>query len=82
MSGETRLVFDFGPASANLGDEWTEYEVSLSADADWITLTSREPFTTEDEPRAVLADLERLRIRGEFRSGGDSSRLDDVVLER
>ncbi len=82
VSGETRLVFDFGPASANPGEEWTEYEVSLSADADWINLTSQEPFATEDELRAVLADLERLRIRGEYRSGDDSSRLDDVVLER
>ncbi|SEV98014.1 alkaline phosphatase D family protein [Natrinema salifodinae] len=81
-SGDAKLVYEFrGPNSAP-GEEWTTFEVPLTADATWIDLTSRDPLATEDRFREVLADLEVLRIRGEYRSGDDASYLDNVVLSK
>ncbi|WP_121742378.1 alkaline phosphatase D family protein [Natronorubrum halophilum] len=81
-SGDKRLVYEFRGPDSNPGVEWTSFEAPLTADATWIDLTSREPFATEARFRAVLADLEVLRIRGEYRSGDDTSYLDNVVLSR
>ncbi|WP_408958988.1 alkaline phosphatase D family protein [Natrinema sp. 74] len=81
-SGETKLVYEFRGTDSEPGVEWTTFEAPLSAEADWIDLTSREPLATEEQLRAVLADLEVLRIRGEYRSGDDTSYLDNVVLSR
>lgn len=81
-SGDEKLVYEFRGADDNPGEEWTSYEVPLTADATWIDLTSRDPLATEERFREVLADLEVLRIRGEYRSGDDASYLDTVVLEK
>ncbi|NUB91283.1 alkaline phosphatase D family protein [Haloterrigena sp. SYSU A121-1] len=82
QSGDRKLVYEFRGADDNPGEEWTSYEVALSADETWIDLTSREPLATEERFREVLADLEVLRIRGEYRSGDDTSYLDNVVLTK
>ncbi|MFC6766696.1 alkaline phosphatase D family protein [Natrinema soli] len=81
-SGDAKLVYEFRGADSNPGEEWTTFEAPLSADATWIDLTSQEPIATEERFREVLADLEALRIRGEYRSGDDTSYLDNVVLSR
>ncbi|WP_049923989.1 alkaline phosphatase D family protein [Halopiger djelfimassiliensis] len=81
-SGETKLVYEFRGPDSKPGTEWTSFEAPLDADAGWIDLTAREPLATEDRLRAVLADLEVLRIRGEYRNGDDASELDNVVLSR
>lgn len=81
-SGETTLVYEFRGENSKPETEWTSFEVPLSAEADWINLDSEDPFATEEEFRTVLSDLERLRIRGKYRSGADESRLDTVVLSR
>lgn len=82
MSGETTLVYEFRGENSKPETEWTSFEVPLSAEADWINLDSQDPFATEEEYRTVLSDIERLRIRGEYRSGSDESRLDSVTLSR
>lgn len=82
MSGETTLVYEFRGENSKPETEWTSFEVALSAEADWTNLDSQDPFATEEEFRTVLSDLERLRIRGEYRSGSDESRLDSVTLSR
>ncbi|QLK25572.1 alkaline phosphatase D family protein [Natrinema zhouii] len=81
-SGDTKLVYEFRGPDSNPGKEWSTFEAPLSADAVWIDLTSQEPIATEERFREVLADLETLRIRGEYRSGDDTSYLDNVVLSR
>lgn len=81
-NGETTLVYEFRGENSKPATEWSSFEVGLSAEEDWINLDSQDPFATEDEFRRVLSDLERLRIRGEYRAGADESRLDSVVLSR
>lgn len=81
-NGERTLVYEFRGSDSKPGDVWTSFEAPLTADAGWIDLASREPFATEAAVRSVLADLKRIRIRGEYRSGDDTSFLDNVVLER
>ena len=80
-SGDRKLVYEFRGVDDKPGTEWTTFEVPLSADATWIDVTGPEPLATEARFREVLADLEVLRIRGEYRSGDDTSYLDNVVLE-
>ncbi|SEQ46478.1 alkaline phosphatase D family protein [Natrinema salaciae] len=81
-SGDTKLVYEFRGPESTPGESWTAFEVPLSADATWIDLTSRDPIATEATFRAVLAELDTLRIRGEYRAGDDTSYLDNVVLSR
>ncbi|ELY74410.1 alkaline phosphatase D family protein [Natrinema pallidum] len=80
--GGAKLVYEFRGPERTPGTEWTSFEVPLSADATWIDLTSQEPLATEERFRAVLGTLETLRIRGEYRSGDDTSFLDNVVLSK
>lgn len=81
-SGGEKLVYEFRDPDGAPGAEWSTFEVPLTADATWIDLTSRDPLATEETFRAVLADLDTLRIRGEYRSGRDTSYLDNVILSR
>ncbi|PGF14955.1 alkaline phosphatase [Natrinema sp. CBA1119] len=81
-SGDVKLVYEFRGADSNPGKEWTTFDAPISADATWIDLTSQEPIATEERFREVLTALETLRIRGEYRSGDDTSYLDNVVLSR
>ena len=81
-SGGTTLVYEFRGENSKPDTTWTSFEVPLTAEAGWISFVSEEPFATEEEFRAVLADIESLRIRGEYRTGGDESRLDNVVFSR
>ena len=76
----TTLVYDHGDESTHPGTEWTEYEVILNAsDDDWTNEeTGLTPTTSEFE--SVLSSLSSLQIRGEYRSGSDTGRLDNVVL--
>ncbi|WP_247731021.1 alkaline phosphatase D family protein [Halovivax limisalsi] len=80
-SGETKLVYEFRGVDEP-GIEWATFEAPLSADAGWIDLTSDDPYATEARFREVLANLETVRIRGEYRSGDDRSYLDNVVLSK
>lgn len=81
-SGEKKLVYEFRGPDASPGEEWTTFGAPLTADAIWIDVTSEEPLATEETFRAVLRDLEILRIRGEYRSGDDTSYLDNVILTK
>ncbi|WP_306057383.1 alkaline phosphatase D family protein [Natronococcus wangiae] len=81
-SGEETLVYEFRGSDDTPGAEWSTFEVPLTADAGWIDLTSREPLATEATLRTVLADLDTLRIRGEYRSERGTSYLDNVVLSK
>jgi hypothetical protein len=73
----TTLVFD---AKNNPGTGWTQYTVELSEGAGWKVSGSGKP-ASEEQIRAVLSDLDRLRIRAEYRWGPDTDHLDNVVLE-
>lgn len=74
-SGSTTLTYAF---DAHPGTDWTDYAVPLDAD-EWRDDDTGDPVST-DEFEAVLADLDRLWIRGEYRDGADTGRLDSVVL--
>jgi hypothetical protein len=72
------------------GTGWTAFEAPLVA-AGWtvanvgtaggqVTYTQSSVAPTDAEFEAVVADLAALYVRGEYRSGADSSALDNVVL--
>lgn len=75
------LAYDLGDTSTNPGDEWTSYEVPLKADAGWVKKPSGSAATAS-EMLTVLRNLAQILVRGEYRSGSDSSSLDNVVLSR
>lgn len=63
----------------NPGLTWTYYSVTLRENAGWINAaTGTAP--TQAQMQTVLANLQTLRIRGEYRSGPDSSGMDEVLL--
>lgn len=61
------------------GTNWTGYEVPMT-ESGW-TVSETGEAVTEEQFRAVLADLEALWIRGEYRTGSDVGGLDTVVLK-
>ena len=75
-SGGLELIYD----TANNPDiTWTHYDVPLT-EAGWeVNGEGRVPSSAEFQ--TVLANLERLRIRGEYVAGSDTGGLDNVILE-
>jgi hypothetical protein len=63
-----------------LDQPWTSYSVLLTETAGWRVGSLAGPAATKDKMLAVLSNLDRLRIRGEFISGADNGDLDHVVL--
>ena len=63
----------------NPGIEWTSYTIPLVEGAGWQMNNDDE--ATEQDIRNVLRSIEDLQIRGEYRTGDDTGRLDNVVLE-
>ncbi len=77
-AGKT-LVLDFPD---NPGTGWTTYSVNLSLGAGWKVGSTGGPIASEAVIREVLADLQSLKIRGEFVVGttGDAANLDNVSM--
>ena len=77
------LAIDAGDNPMPL-DTWVSYSLLLREDAGWVRVTDHRnlvgPPATQGEMLAVLADLTRLRIRGEFITGPDVGRLDNVSV--
>ena len=65
--------------SPNPGTTFTPYSIPLT-EAGWFVGSLSGAAATQGQFQAVLADLDGLRIRGEFRSGPDTGALDNVVL--
>ncbi len=63
----------------NPGVEWTAYSIPLTAGVGWIDAATAAP-ASEAVIRAVLSDIEALRIRGEYRTGDDIGWLADVIF--
>lgn len=69
--------------SNNPASSWTHFTVPLAAGAGWqygLHYDTIGPAATEEQIRAVLAQVASLRIREEFAYGSDDSGLDNVVL--
>jgi hypothetical protein len=75
--GDANLLLWFD-TQQNPGVDWTSYSIPLEVNAGWFR--NNNAAATESELRTVLADITNLQIRGEFRSGPDTGRLDNVVL--
>lgn len=78
-NGGQQLVLDFGN---NPGTDWTSYAVNLALGGGWRNASLTGSVSSEDQIRAVLANLEAVQIRGEFVNGttGDASNLDNVKM--
>ncbi|MBU6399877.1 MAG: hypothetical protein KGS61_06125 [Verrucomicrobia bacterium] len=77
------LVYDTTPVfgvSPTPGTNWTSYRVPLTEAAGWTKDTLDGPTPTHDEFLSVLRSLSNLRIRGEYRVGGDVGGLDNVAF--
>ena len=59
---------------------WTPYTVVLSETSGWTKSDGSIP--TQAEMKALLSNVDTLRIRGEYRSAADTGDIDNVVLER
>jgi hypothetical protein len=77
ITGDGGSVIWFDTAN-NPGTDWTAYSVVLDASAGWMN--DDDSPASEAQIRAVLADIEDLQIRGEYRNGEDTGSLDNVVL--
>jgi hypothetical protein len=79
VGGGLTLVFDtaINPAAF---PAFTSYVVPLDASAGWRLTDIGGAAATPEQVETVLSTLTALRIRGEFRVGGDQGRLDNVVL--
>lgn len=79
----TTLVYDMKDEP---GTRWTDFAAKLE-EGEWKVSPSGKDATgegkraTEEQIRAVLADLDRLAIRAEHRNGADTDDLDNVLLE-
>jgi len=69
---------------------WTSYRIALTETSGWKKIaTESTPWSTDfaslpapsqEEFKAILADVTRLRIRGEFNTGPDTGFLDNVAF--
>jgi hypothetical protein len=64
------------------GTDWTPFEVPLAAKKGWKKLNLKGEDATAKEMREVLGALQKLLIRGEYREGNDTGKLDNVVLKK
>ena len=78
LGGGLRLAYD---TADNPGEDWTSYEVTLDTRTDWRLNSIDGVAATQAQIDRVLADLEALRIRGEFVFGADTGGLDNVRMQ-
>jgi len=67
------LIYTY-PDAEYPGVDWTKYEIDLVAGPAWTDENDIE--VTADEMRQILSNITKLSIRGEFRAGSDTGRLD------
>ncbi|MGE0385108.1 MAG: laminin B domain-containing protein [Gammaproteobacteria bacterium] len=72
------LELDAGPSPLPL-ETWQSYSVLLAAASGWTVAGGAA--ASDAQMLAVLGDLQRLRIRGEFITGTDFGRIDNVRLD-
>ena len=68
------IVYDTSP---DPGTTWTSYAVPLS-EAGWKLASLTGADVTAEQFSQVLSDVTALRIRGEFNTGSDTGKLDNV----
>ncbi len=75
-SEEKEIYFNH---SSPPGLAWTSYSVPFRPDNEWLDADTDEPVEPE-EFQAVLANLNKLWIRGEFRTGEDVGGIDNITV--
>ncbi len=60
------------------GSDWTSFRVPLNPSG-WLN-SATEELVTEEEMNAVLSQLNKLWIRGEFQTGDDSGGIDNISI--
>jgi hypothetical protein len=76
-SGSEGIVYRY-PNQEYPGTEWTEYAIPLDESGAWVDLD--ENPVTNDQIQRVLSNITKLSIRGEFRTGADTGRLDSFAF--
>jgi hypothetical protein len=62
------------------GSSWTNYAVTLDSASGWTLGSVGGPAATEADLRAVLGNLQAMRIRGDYGQAVDTTGLDSVSL--
>lgn len=76
IGGGITLAFN---TAYNPGVNWTSYDVPLQESYGWVDKATGL-LASQAQMQAVLADLQSLQIRGEYRSGSDIGGIDSVVM--
>ncbi|MBV1863352.1 MAG: hypothetical protein KUG74_02860 [Rhodobacteraceae bacterium] len=61
--------------------EWNNFSVRLSIASDWRLGSDSGTVATKAEIQAILDDILAMEIRGEFRVGGETVGMDNVILK-
>lgn len=77
VGGGQTLAFDTA-MNPNIGS-WSHYEVPLVASL-WHVSNLAGPVATDEQFSQVFSNLDALRIRAEYQSGGDTGYLDNVTM--
>ncbi len=64
------------------GENWTAYALQLNEDAGWKRNTRAGDAATAADLQAVLGNITRIWIRGEYVDGSDTGGLDNVRLQK
>ena len=73
--GSATMVHDFSHEPVD--GVWTEYEIGMS---DLFWKSPQGNYLTNDEINDILADVQRIEIRGEYIYGADTGGLDDFYF--
>lgn len=78
LAGADRSIgFDFR-IDQNLGEDWTDYSISLAAATGWFG-PATGLAATNTEITAVLAARDSIEIHGEYRVGAHTAGLDNFA---
>lgn len=78
-NGGQRLLWQSSPALAP-GTPFITVTVSLAPSAQWHVNTSNGALATNTDFQNIFASLTAIYIRGEYTTGSETDRLDNVVL--
>lgn len=79
VGANIELVMDFG-ANPAVAPAWRHYSVLLTEEGGWRIGSLTGPPPSPEQFRAVLSNLDSLRICADFRNGMETVALDNVVL--
>ena len=79
LTQQSSTTSPFDKSTPNPGTTWTSYAITLAKETGWLPNSSEA--ASELDMRDVLSDIAAIRTNEYYRTGSDTGRLDNVVLE-